>query len=451
MDQIKVLVVDNDRSIREGCLEVAQLIGFQTYTAENAASALQVLETGNIDIVIVDIKLPGTNGLNIMRELKQRCPELVVIITAYASIPPVVQAVREGAFDYVAKPFNLKELRILLERAGSLVKATGAKRLLPEKLKVQNGLGGIIGSTPEMEKLCRFISKVAQSSHPVLIFGESGTGKELVARSIHFNGPHPEAPFIPVDCGSLVPALMESELFGYVKGAFPGAARSKDGLLQIAAGGVVFFDQIGELPLNLQSKLFRVIQEKEIQPVGSTKRLPLCVRILAATNRNLEQRVSNGTFRKDLYIRLNMMKLHIPPLRERRQDIPILANHFLERINRSAAFERVLSGDAINLMMSYEWPGNVRELENCLEQAAVLSSVQQIEVGDMPSQMKNILQNGESLESIQGGIIPIAELEKRAIMSALNHVAGDKLRAAALLGIGKTTLYRKLKEYGTCV
>ncbi len=448
MELYKVLVVDDDRAIRDRCREVAESLGLLTYTAENAAAAYRVIEAQNIDIVVLDIKLPGTNGLDVMRELKQRHPEiLVIMVTTYASIPKVVQALREGAFDYVAKPFNPEELRILLERAGARVETNGETRLLREKLKAHNGFSGIIGRTPEMEKLYRIISKVAKSNHPVMIFGEGGTGKKLVARSIHFSGPHPEAPFIPVDCGALVPTLIESELFGYVKGAFSGAVRSKDGLLQIAAGGTVFLDEIGELPFDLQSKLLRAIQEKEIRPVGSTKRIAIDVRILAATNRNLEQGVSNGTFRKDLYFRLNVMNLHIPPLRERRQDIPILANHFLERINRSAAFDRVLSEDAFKLMMAYDWPGNVRELENCVERSAALSSGPMLHVSDMPSQVQNVLNNGQSNEVIQGGIIPIAELEKRAIMSALTIVEGDKFRAAELLGIGKTTLYRKLKDY----
>src|SRR5215467_12942844 len=230
----------------------------------------------------------------------------------------------------------------------------------------------------------------AHSSHPVLILGESGTGKEMVARSIHFSGPYRDKPFIPVDCGSLVPTLIESELFGYVKGAFTGAVQAKDGLLAIAEGGTIFLDEVGELPVDLQAKLLRAIQEKEIRPVGSTKRIPINVRILAATNRDLEQAVSQGAFRRDLYFRLNVLSLKIPPLRERRQDVPLLAQYFLDRMARETGQERVLSDDAIKIMLAYDWPGNVRELENCLERACAFTSGQTPHLGDLPAAVSNL-------------------------------------------------------------
>ena len=247
-------------------------------------------------------------------------------------------------------------------------------RTLREKIKSKLGFGSIVGRAPEMEKLYRIIGKAAHSSHPVLILGESGTGKEMVARSIHFSGPFRDKPFIPVDCGSLVPTLIESELFGYVKGAFTGAVQSRDGLLAIAEGGTVFLDEVGELPVDLQAKLLRAIQEREIRPVGSTKRIAINVRILAATNRDLEQAVAQGTFRRDLYFRLNVLSLKIPPLRDRRQDIPLLTGYFLERLSRAAGHERTLSDDAMKALLAYDWPGNVRELENCLERACAFTS-----------------------------------------------------------------------------
>jgi len=301
-----------------------------------------------------------------------------------------------------------------------------------------------------MEKLYRIIAKAAHSTHPVLILGESGTGKELVARSIHFSGPFRDKPFIPVDCGSLVPTLIESELFGYVKGAFTGAAHAKEGLLAIAEGGTVFLDEVGELPVDLQAKLLRAIQEKEIRPVGSTKQIPINVRILAATNRDLEQAVSQGTFRRDLYFRLNVLSLRIPPLRERRQDIPILAAHFLERMSRSSGQERILSDDALKAMLAYDWPGNVRELENCLERACAFTSGPTLHVGDLPPAVSN-LQASASAGNGDGAnkIVPMSELEKQTILNTIAQLNGDKLLAARLLGIGKTTLYRKLKEYSS--
>jgi two-component system response regulator HydG len=297
-----------------------------------------------------------------------------------------------------------------------------------------------------MEKIYRMIAKAANSTHPVLILGESGTGKELVARSIHFSGPNRDRPFIPVDCGSLVPTLIESELFGYVRGAFTGAARSKEGLLTIADGGTVFLDEIAELPVDLQAKLLRAIQEKEIRPVGSTRRVSIHVRVLAATNRELDALVEQGTFRKDLYFRLNVLALRIPPLRERKQDIPLLVGHFLERLSRANGVERTLSDDALKLLMNYDWPGNVRELENCLERASAMSSGPLIHMADMPTSLQN-----SAVRPLPGPgaprIVPIAEMEKQAILSTIEQVRGDKLLAARLLGIGKTTLYRKLKEY----
>jgi two-component system response regulator HydG len=283
----------------------------------------------------------------------------------------------------------------------------------------------------------------------VLILGESGTGKELVARSIHFSGPYRDKPFIPVDCGSLVPTLIESELFGYVKGAFTGAVQSKEGLLAIAEGGTVFLDEVGELPIDLQAKLLRAIQEKEIRPVGGTKQIPINVRILAATNRDLEQAVAQGTFRRDLYFRLNVLSLRIPPLRERRQDIPLLVAHFLERQERTSGQQRTLADDALKVMLGYDWPGNVRELENCLERACAFTTGPIIHVRDLPTDIHSA--PGSTGLALDGKpkIIPMVELEKLTILNAITQLNGDKLMAARLLGIGKTTLYRKLKEYAS--
>jgi transcriptional regulator with PAS, ATPase and Fis domain len=304
-----------------------------------------------------------------------------------------------------------------------------------------------------MEKLYRIISKAAHSTHPVLILGESGTGKELVARSIHYSGAYKDKPFIPVDCGSLVPTLIESELFGYVRGAFTGAVRPKEGLLATAEGGTVFLDEVGELPIDLQSKLLRAIQEKEIRPVGGTRAIPINVRILAATNRDLDTAVSQGTFRRDLYFRLNVLTLRIPPLRERKQDIPLLIGHILDRINNNTQMQHAIGDDALRLMLDYDWPGNVRELENCVERACTTCSLPTIHVTDMPTQLRNFTVtappvNGDASPS---EITPLEAMEKHAILHAIQVLDGDKLEAARRLGIGKTTLYRKLKEYGSAL
>jgi len=335
---------------------------------------------------------------------------------------------------------------LLLKRVVEDLRAKTENRSLFETMKSRQGFGSMVGRSPEMEKLYRIIAKSGQSTHPVLILGESGTGKEMVAKAIHSSGPLRNKPFIPVDCGSLVPTLIESELFGHVRGAFTGATSPKDGLLAIADGGTIFLDEIGELPIDLQAKLLRAIQEKEIRPVGSVKHVPIDVRILGATNRDLERAVIEGSFRRDLFFRLNVLTLRIPPLRERRQDIPLLVAHFLERIGRDSGAEKTVSDETLKALLQYDWPGNVRELENSLERACALSSAREIQVRDLPTHLA-----GAPLAIVNSqpdtGIIPMAELERRTILTALAQVNGDKMLAARLLGIGKTTLYRKLKEY----
>src|SRR5690348_17734150 len=334
---LNLMIVDDERSIREACREVGQILGFNTFVADSAEHAYRTMEAQPVDVVLLDLRLPGAGGLEALHHIKAQRPDaVVVLVTGYGTVQSAVQAMKNGAYDYVTKPFSLDELKLLLERVVSHLKLKTENRVLREKIKSRQGFGSIVGTSPEMERLYRIIAKAAHSSHPVLILGESGTGKELVARSIHFSGPFRDKPFIPVDCGSLVPTLIESELFGYVKGAFTGAVQAKDGLLAIAEGGTVFLDEVGELPVDLQAKLLRSIQEREIRPVGSTKRIPINVRILAATNRDLEQAVAQGIFRRALYFRLNVLSLRIPPLRERRQDIPLLTSAFLDRTSRNS-------------------------------------------------------------------------------------------------------------------
>src|SRR2546422_8039206 len=444
---LNLMIVDDERAIREVCRDVAQTLGFHTSIADSAEHAYRVLESNAIDVVLLDLKLPGAGGLEALHQIRERRPDAVIIVvTGYGTVQSAVQAMKNGAYDYVTKPFSMEELRLLLERVSSHLKLKTENRMLREKIKSKQGFGSIVGRSPEMEKLYRIIAKAAQSSHPVLILGESGTGKEMVARSIHFSGPCADKPFIPVDCGSLVPTLIESELFGYVKGAFTGAMQAKDGLLAIAEGGTVFLDEVGELPVDLQAKLLRAIHEKEIRPVGSTKRIAINVRILAATNRDLEQAVAQGMFRRDLYFRLNVLSLRIPALRERRQDIPLLAGFFLDRLSRTSGQERTLSEEALKILLAYDWPGNVRELENRLERSCAFTSNAIIQVRDLPSDIHgthNLAVGGNG----SAKIVPIEQLEKQTILNTIEQLNGDKLQAARLLGIGKTTLYRKLKEY----
>jgi DNA-binding NtrC family response regulator len=468
--KLHLLVVDEDAAIRSACCEIATDLGFVPQTVSSIDAARTLLRDQGIDILLLDLRTPLEEGLGLLNEIKALNPGLVVVVmTAFATVPAAVEAMRTGAADYLTKPFAMDELTAVLERAVERMMERrtldGESRRLRESLRSSQGLGNMIGRSPEMDKLYRILAKVAQSSHPVLILGESGVGKELVARSIHSNGPHADRPFVPIDCGSLVPTLMESELFGYVKGAFTGANRSKEGLLASAEGGTVFLDEIGELPLDLQAKLLRALQEKEVRPVGATHRVPINVRILAATNRNLATMVEQGRFRKDLYYRLSVVNLRIPPLRERKQDIPLLAAHFLERLSRETGTAHTLSDDALRTLVEYEWPGNVRELENSLDRACTLSSGPIIHLGDLPTQLQDFhLRNwrplivadlhasSESQAGTAGGVtdpvLPLARMERQAILEALSRLKGDKRLAARLLGIGKTTLYRKLTEYG---
>ena len=475
---LQVLVVDDDGPVRQACCEIAISMGYQVSSAASVPEARAVLKRQSIDLLLLDLKLPdGANGssqggLRLLEEVKALHPETgVVVMTAFATVSSAVEAMRIGAGDYLTKPFALEELTTVLDRAGQRRQFDVESRRLRERLRTTTGMGNLIGRSPEMEKLYRILSKVANSTHPVLILGESGTGKELVARSIHFNGPNADKPFIPVDCGSLVPTLIESELFGYVKGAFTGANKSKEGLLSAADGGTVFLDEIGELPLDLQAKLLRALQEKEVRPVGATQAVPISARVLAATNRDLLAMVEQGRFRKDLYYRLNVVNIRIPALRERRPDIAVLAEHFLERLSRDSGVAHTFSDDALRVMTEYDWPGNVRELEHAIERACAMSSGPVLHMGDLPTQLQDFrLQSGTRLRTIAppaaegvselgagamplpgngpAGIVSIAEMEKHAILVTIRQLKGDKLMAAKLLGIGKTTLYRKLKEYG---
>ena len=454
--RLHVLVVDTDAAVRSACAEIASSLGYAVDSSGDLAQARSLLRGRAADIVLINLPAAASPGLELITEVKTLHPDTSVIaMTASGSVSVAVEAMRSGACDYLTKPFAMDELSTVLDRAASShVTDTGTRRLR-ERLRLSEGLGAMIGRSPEMEKLYRILSKVAQSSHPVLILGESGTGKELVARTIHAYGPNGSKPFLPVDCGSLVPSLIESELFGYVKGAFTGAIRAKDGLLVAAEGGTVFLDEIGELSLDLQAKLLRALQEREVRPVGATHRVPIRARIVAATNRDLAAMVETGGFRKDLFYRLNVVNLRLPALRDRREDIPLLAAHFLDRISRERKTRFTLSDDALRIMMEYEWPGNVRELEHAVERACTFSSGPVLHLGDFPTQLqqqgleaRRAAPNGHEPEPGQPGVRTLADLEREAILDAIRTLHGDKLQAAKLLGIGKTTLYRKLKEYG---
>lgn len=456
--RLHLLVVDADAAVRSACAEIAASLGYAVESTGNFAQAQSLLQGRTADILLVNLP-PGSNeGLALVSEVKFLYPDAsIIVMTATGSVSTAVEAMRCGASDYLTKPFAMDELSTVLDRAAQSHTTDAASRQLRERLRLSEGLGTMIGRSPEMEKIYRILSKVAQTTHPVLILGESGTGKELVARTIHAYGPNAQKPFLPVDCGSLVPTLIESELFGYVKGAFTGANRSKDGLLVSAEGGTVFLDEIGELSLDLQAKLLRALQEREVRPVGANHRVAIKARIVAATNRDLAAMVEKGSFRKDLFYRLNVVNLRLPTLRDRREDIPLLAAHFLDRISRERGRKFTLNDDALRTMMRYDWPGNVRELENAIERACALTSGPVIQLGDLPTQLQQkaleerraAASTGRAADAAsQPEVKTLAELEREAILGAIRTLNGDKLQAAKLLGIGKTTLYRKLKEYG---
>jgi two-component system response regulator HydG len=424
---------------------VAVEAGLHVYASSTTEQALDILDQYPIDIVVTDLKIPQLGGLELIKRIRAGNPQVsVIVLTQYGTIETAIEATRLGAVDYVTKPFHVEELRSKLERLVRSIELDQENRLLREQLRSRPGFGGLIGVSPRMQRVYKLIEKVAQHNYPVLILGESGTGKELVSRSIHFSGPRSNKPFSPVDCSALVPTLIESELFGYVKGAFTGAQQSKQGLFEAAGEGTLFLDEIGDLPVDLQAKLLRALQEHEVKPVGSNDRVGIRARVIAATNRDLEASIRTGSFRQDLYFRLNVVQIKLPALRDRRVDIPLLVNAFLEKFSDPARPIHTISEEAMRRIMAYDWPGNIRELENAIERAVALGSGPILHVGDLPSNLQYT-----STEKLPEGdeMVPLEALERRAIFRALRETAGDKLAAARLLGIGKTTLYRKLKQY----
>ncbi len=442
---IRVLVVDDDPSSRQLCVDVLELLGVEVEGVETSGEALERLDEGQIDIVVSDVRMPGGDGIELLKTIRGNHPGVeVLVMTGFGTISEAVEAVKLGAYDYITKPFKVDDFKRLFTRLMERQQLETENRVLREQLKSQRGFGNLVGSSSAMQKIYQMILRVAPKRHPVLILGESGTGKELAARAIHAYSSVREHPFIPVDCGALTPTLIESELFGHVRGAFTGANQSRVGLLAAAGGGTVFLDEIGELPVELQAKLLRALQEREIRPIGSNESYPLHARVIAATNRNLEEEIGEGRFREDLYFRLNVVSILIPPLRMRTSDIPALIQIFLAR---HGAAEEGITGfapEAMERLMAFQWPGNVRELENCVQHAIALGTGPLLPVGDLPATILRrtaVREDRESANTLQ-------DLERRAIIGALETTGGDRVRAARLLGIGKTTIYRKLKEYG---
>jgi len=452
--RIRMLVVDDEQTIRRLCITVGEALGLLCLEAESGEAALALLEEQPVHMVLTDMVMPRMSGLEFLEQVKRRHLRVeVAVMTGHGSVETAVQAMKLGAYDYIAKPFSpLDELRLFLRRMADKVRLVEENLYLRERSETETSLHGIIGNSTGIQNVLRLISRLKDTRTPVLISGESGTGKELVARALHFRGTMASRPFVAVDCGSLVPTLIESELFGYEKGAFTGALRSKQGLLQSADTGTIFLDEVGELPLEMQAKLLRFLQEKEVRPVGSNQKVKVDVRIMAATNRDLDAEYQKGTFRKDLYFRLNVVTISLPPLRERRSDIPILAAFFLERLAPGRSVQ--VSSNAMKALLAYDWPGNVRELENCLERAVALGDQSIIEVNDLPPTIAHSELQGGGLDR-QGfsgnagdlSATDLEDIERATIERVFSQVKGDKVLAGKMLGISRATLYRKLKRY----
>jgi two-component system response regulator AtoC len=449
--QVRILVVDDDEVTCNLLEEVLSKEGYLVHQALNGREAIEKGESPLYDVVLTDIRMFDVDGMEVLRAYRQRNPETIIIMmTAFGSIETAIRAIQEGAYDYVSKPFKLDEIKLTIQRA------LDQKRLLRENLHYRQELitkyklENIVGRSPEMLRVYKTIARVAESRSTVLISGESGTGKELVARAIHFNSPRASRPFVAVDCSSLAETLLESELFGHVRGAFTGAVASKKGLFEEADGGTCFLDEIGDISPAMQAKLLRVLQEHEIKRVGGVETTRIDVRVVAATNKNLEDLVSEKKFREDLFYRLNVVSVHLPPLRERSEDIPLLADHFLRKYaaeNQKPLFRA--SPESIDILIRYRWPGNVRELENVLERAATLSRSHMILPEDLPRRLQ-LEPSQLSITSLPSRI-PLSELEKLYIQKVLEETGGNKKKAADILGIDRRTLYRMATRLGLSI
>jgi len=443
----RVLVVDDEKSILTLLEEALTQWGYQVTAAGTGAEALAALRTQVFDAALTDVRMPDMSGLDLLREIKKRDESIeVVIMTGYPTISSAVEALKEGAYDYLSKPLILDELRHLMQRLMERRFLRGEVQTLRMRLGEELTVNELIGGSPSMVRVKEIIGKVAVTDSPVLIEGESGTGKELVAAAIHRLSSRAKGPFIPVNCSAIPRDLLESEFFGHVRGAFSGAVADALGLFRGANEGTIFLDEIAELPPELQVKLLRVLQEMQVRPVGSTKAYPVDVRVIAATNRNLEQAMKAGSFRQDLFYRLNVIRVTLPPLRERREDIPALVNHFIRRFNKR--FRRDVRGitqDAVAALAAYDFPGNVRELENLIERAFAMGTRESLTLADLPS----LSARPSIAPSIETKAVPtLAEVEKELILRALAVHNNDKEEAARALGISRRTIYRRLKEYG---
>jgi two-component system response regulator HydG len=444
-----ILVVEDQKNMRESLVIAFKRAGYHVDSVENGEKAVKLQKGHFYDLVMVDLKMENMDGLEVLSHVKDINPSTeVVVMTAFGTIDSAIQAMRKGAYDYVTKPFQLSEILSVTERALEKKRLLDKVNNLQREIKEKYQFEGVIGNSPVMMRVLNILMELTNSESTVLITGESGTGKELVARAIHNNSRRNNKPFVVVNCGALPESLQESELFGHVMGSFTGAVKDKKGIFLEAQGGTLFLDEIGEVSLSSQVKLLRFLQNGEIRRVGDNKPVFLDVRIIVATNKDLDAATKNGSFRKDLFYRLNVIRIHLPPLMERKEDIPVLTNHFLNVYsNKLGKKQPEISGDAMALLLNYAWPGNVRELENVIERAVTLVNGNKITGDDLA------LESIQSTDTINvmtgmGGIrAALAQQERKTIIESLRRCAGNRKQAASNLGISTTTLWRKMKEY----
>lgn len=448
MNQPKVLIVEDEELMRSILRKLLEDEGFSVLTADSAEGALEIFSEQDIDLTMTDIRMSAMDGLELLDRIKQIDAEaLVIIMTAYSSVDSAIASLRKGAYDYVTKPFVNEDLLQTVRNALRQKELFSENRALRRELNKKYSFSEIIGNSAALQAVFKLVEKVSATNANILIQGESGTGKELVARAIHHQSQRADQPFVAINCGALPESLLESELFGHTKGAFTGAVGEKQGLFRAADQGTLFLDEVGEIPIQLQVKLLRALQEHEVTPIGSTASQKFDARIIAATNRNLEEEVAKGNFREDLFYRLNVIEIFLPPLRERREDIPLLVKHFVARYaNEQKAEKKNVTPDAMAALVNYDWQGNVRELQNAIERAFILST-DEINFESMPPKIKAGLPENFDIRDPEGFRPTLEETERRYVLEIMRSVNQDKAMAANILGIDLSTLYRKLKRY----
>ena len=440
-----ILVVDDEQAIRDALRMVLDEEGYVTQAAGDGKEAMDLINKSDFDIVITDLKMPEMDGMSLIRQIQQICPQTsVIIITAHGSLESAIEALRIGAYDYILKPFDFDDVLYKIKRLIKQKELVLENQALRHEVEQKYSFSNIVGQSPQMKKIFELIKKVANTKGNVLITGSSGTGKELVARAIHYNSNRKNKPFVAINCGAIVGNLMESEFFGHKKGSFTGAVRDKDGHFKMANDGTLFLDEIGDIPLHLQVKLLRAIEENEILPVGGNTPIKTDVRIIAATNRNLEEDLEKGTFRDDLYYRLNVVEIRLPSLNERREDIPLLVKHFIDKYNTELNRNiKNADNETMRTLLNYSWKGGIRELENVIERALILCEGEYITRRDLPPNMTDIDYEADIPDRMKDAA---AAFEKKHIISILKRTENNKEEAAKILDISLSSLYRKMDE-----